>query len=141
LSASGEVTPQLSLIGSAMFMNAKQLNAANTATFGKTPDNTPEQTASLFAEYRLQSVPGLALSSGVHYVGKRPVNNENQAFVDDYAVLSLGARYATRVAGKLTTVQAVLDNATNNDYWSTAGNGLLGVGAPISLKLAAKVEF
>jgi len=141
LSASGEVTPQLSLIGSAMFMDAKQLNAANTATFGKTPDNTPEQTASLFAEYRLQSVPGLALSSGVHYVGKRPVNNENQAFVSDYAVLSLGARYATRVAGKLTTVQAVLDNATNNDYWSTAGNGLLGVGAPISLKLAAKVEF
>lgn len=141
LSASGEVTPQLSLIGSAMFMSAKQLNAANTATFGKTPDNTPEQTASLFAEYRLQSVPGLSLSSGVHYVGKRPVNSENQAFVDDYAVLSLGARYATRIAGKLTTVQAVLDNATNNNYWSTAGNGLLGVGAPISLKLAAKVEF
>jgi len=103
LSASGEVTPQLSLIGSAMFMDAEQLNAANTATFGKTPDNTPEQTASLFAEYRLQSVPGLALSSGAHYVGKRPVNNENQAFVDDYAVLSLGARYATRVAGKLSS--------------------------------------
>jgi len=141
LSASGEVTPQLSLIGSAMFMDAKQLNAANAATFGKVPDNTPERTAGLFAEYRLQSVPGLALSSGVQYVDKRPVNSENQAFVDDYAVLSLGARYATRVAGKLTTIQAVLDNATNNNYWSTAGNGLLGVGAPISLKLAAKVEF
>jgi iron complex outermembrane receptor protein len=141
LSASGEVTPQLSLIGSAMFMDAKQLNAANAATFGKVPDNTPERTASLFAEYRLQNVPGLALSAGVNYVDKRPVNNENQAFVDDYAVLSLGARYATRIAGKLTTVQAVLDNATNNDYWSTAGNGLLGVGAPIALKLAAKVEF
>ena len=141
LSASGEVTSQLSLIGSAMFMDAKQLNAANAATFGKVPDNTPERTAGLFAEYRLQSVPGLALSSGVQYVDKRPVNSENQAFVDDYAVLSLGARYATRVAGKLTTVQAVLDNATNNNYWSTAGNGLLGVGAPISLKLTAKVEF
>ncbi|MDO9268268.1 MAG: TonB-dependent siderophore receptor [Methylobacter sp.] len=141
LSASGEVTPQLSLIGSAMFMDAKQLNAANAATFGKVPDNTPERTAGLFAEYRLQSVPGLALSSGVQYVDKRPVNSENQAFVDDYAVLSLGARYATRVAGKLTTVQAVLDNATNNNYWSTAGNGLLGVGAPIALKLTAKVEF
>jgi len=141
LSASGEVTPQLSLIGSAMFMDAKQLNAANAATFGKVPDNTPERTAGLFAEYRLQSVPGLALSSGVQYVDKRPVNSENQAFVDDYAVLSLGARYATRIAGKLTTIQAVLDNATNNNYWSTAGNGLLGVGAPISLKLTAKVEF
>lgn len=141
LAASGEVTKQLSLIASALFMDAKQLNAANAATYGKVPDNTPERTASLFAEYRLQSVPGLALSGGAYYVGKRPVNNENQAFVDSYTTLSLGARYMTRVAGKRATIRAVLDNATNQNYWSTAGNGLLGVGAPRTLKVTAKVEF
>lgn len=141
LAASGEVTKQLSLIASALFMDAKQLNAANVATYGKVPDNTPERTASLFAEYRLQSVPGLALSGGAYYVGKRPVNNENQAFVDGYTTLSLGARHTTRIAGKRTTIQAVLDNATNQSYWSTAGNGLLGVGAPLTLKVATKVEF
>ena len=141
LSASGEVTKQLSLIGSALFMEAEQLNRANTETFGKIPDNTPQRTASLFAEYRLTSIPGLALSSGVHYVGRRPVNSANQAFVDDYAILSLGARYATRIAGKRTMLQAVVDNATNSNYWSTAGNGLLGVGAPIMFKVASRVEF
>jgi iron complex outermembrane recepter protein len=141
LSASGEVTKQLSLIGSALFMEAEQRNRANAETFGRIPDNTPERTASLFAEYRLRSVPGLSLSSGVHYVGRRPVNNANQAFVDDYAILSLGARYATRIAGKRTTIQAVVDNATNSNYWSTAGNGLLGVGAPIMAKTVARVEF
>lgn len=141
LAASGEVTKQLSLIASALFMDAKQLNAANAATYGKVPDNTPERTASLFAEYRLPSIPGLALSGGIYYVGKRPVNNENQAFVDSYTTLSLGARYMTRVAGKRTTIRAVLDNATNQNYWSTAGNGLLGVGAPRTLKVTAKVEF
>lgn len=141
LSASGEVTKQLSLIGSALFMDAEQLNRANTETFGKIPDNTPQRTVSLFAEYRLSSIPGLALSSGVHYVGRRPVNSANQAFVDDYAILFLGARYATRIAGKRTTIQAVVDNATNSNYWSTAGNGLLGVGAPIMLKVASRIEF
>lgn len=141
LAASGEVTKQLSLIASALFMDAKQLHAANAATYGKVPDNTPERTASLFAEYRLQSMPGLALSGGLHYVGKRPVNNENQAYVGSYTTLSLGARYATRVAGKRTTIQAVLDNATDKNYWSNAGNGLLGVGAPRTLKVTAKVEF
>ncbi len=141
LSASGEVTKQLSLIGSALFMEAEQLNRANTETFGKIPDNTPQRTASLFAEYRLTSIPGLALSSGVHYVGRRPVNSANQAFVDDYAIMSLGARYATRISGKRTTFQAVMDNVTNSNYWSTAGNGLLGVGAPIMLKFASRVEF
>lgn len=141
LAASGEITKQLSLVASALFMDARQLNKANAETFGQIPDNTPERTASLFGEYRLQSIPGLALSSGVYYVGRRPVNNANQAFVDDYVILSLGARYAARIAGKRTTIQAVLDNATNENYWSTAGNGLLGVGAPILLKLVGKVEF
>lgn len=141
LAASGEVTKQLALIASALFLDAKQLNAANAATFGKVPDNTPERTASLFAEYRLPSIPGLALSGGVYYVGKRPVNNENQAFVDSYTTLSLGARHTTLLGGKRTTFQAVLDNATNKNYWSTAGNGLLGVGAPRTLKVTAKVEF
>jgi iron complex outermembrane receptor protein len=141
LAFTGEVTKQLSLIGSALFMEAKQLNRDNAATFGRIPDNTPERTASLFAEYRLQSVPGLALGSGVYYVGRRPVNTENQAFVDDYAILSLNARYTTRIAGKRTMIQAVVDNATNSNYWSTAGNGLLGVGAPIMAKTVARVEF
>ena len=141
LAASGELTKQLSLIGSALFMDAEQLNAANAATFGQTPDNTPERTASLFAEYRLPGVPGLALSGGLYFVGKRPVNNENQAFVDGYTTLSLGARYTTRVAGKRSTIQAVLDNATDENYWSTAGSNLLGVGAPRTLKVTAKVEF
>jgi iron complex outermembrane receptor protein len=38
-------------------------------------------------------------------------------------------------------IQAVVDNATNSNYWSTAGNGLLGVGAPIMAKTVARVEF
>ncbi|RFC40179.1 MAG: iron complex outermembrane recepter protein [Candidatus Nitrotoga sp. CP45] len=141
LVASGEVTKRLSLIASAVFQDAKQLNAANKATFGKTPDNTPEQTASLFSEYRLESIPGLALSGGLYYVGKRAVNNENQAFVDGYTTVSLGARHTTVIAGNRTTFQAVLDNATNRDYWSTAGTNLLGVGAPRMLKVLARMYF
>jgi iron complex outermembrane receptor protein len=141
LAASGEITKQLSVIGSALFMDSEQLNAANTATFGKTPDNTPDRTGSLFAEYRLAGVPGLALSGGVIYVGERPVNNENQAFVGGYSTISLGARYTTKLAGQRTTFQAVVDNATNRDYWSTAGSGYISAGAPRTLKLAAKVEF
>ncbi|CAH1386612.1 TonB-dependent siderophore receptor [Candidatus Nitrotoga sp. M5] len=141
LVASGEITKRLSLVASAVFQNAKQLNADNAATFNKTPDNTPEQTASLFSEYRLQSVPGLALSGGLYYVGKRPVNNQNQAFVDDYTTVSMGARHTTIIDGKRTTFQAVLDNATDKNYWGTAGSNLLGVGAPRTLTVTAQMQF
>lgn len=141
LAASGEVNKQLSVIASALFLDAKQLNEQNLATFNKTPENTAARTASLFAEYRLQSVPGLALNGGLFFVGERPVNNENQADIDSYATVSLGARYSTRIAGKRTTLQAVLDNVTDKGYWSTAGNGYIGVGTPRTLKVMAKVSF
>jgi iron complex outermembrane receptor protein len=141
LAASGELTKQLSLIGSALFMDAEQKNGANAATFGKTPENTPRRTGSLFAEYRLAQVPGLALSGGVFYVGERPVNNANQAFIGGYTTYSLGARYTTKLAGKRTTFQAVVDNVTDKNYWSTAGNGFIGVGSPRTLKVAAKIDF
>lgn len=141
LAASGEVNKQLSLIASALFLDAEQRNADDPATYGKVPDNTPEHTGSLFGEYRLRSVPGLALSGGVYYVGKRPVNNANLAFVDGYTTLSLGARHTLFVAGKRTTLQAVVDNATDENYWNSAGNNLLGVGLPRTLKLTAKVDL
>lgn len=141
LAASGEISRDLSLIASALFLDANQLNRQNPATYGKTPENTPRRTASLFAEYRLRQLPGLALSGGLFYVGSRPVNNENQASIGGYTTLSLGARYTTRIAGKPTTFQAVLDNATDRNYWSSTGNGYLGVGAPRTLKLLARVSF
>ena len=135
------MTKQLSLIASALLLDARQLNATNPATYGKVPDNTPERIGSLFGEYRLLGVPGLALSGGAYYMGQRPVNNENQAIIDSYTTLSLGARYTTRIADKRTTFQAVLDNATDKNYWNTAGSGILGVGAPRTLKVVAKVEL
>nr|WP_217345005.1 TonB-dependent siderophore receptor [Noviherbaspirillum sp. L7-7A]MBV0879215.1 TonB-dependent siderophore receptor [Noviherbaspirillum sp. L7-7A] len=141
LAASGEIGRDLSVIASALLLDASQRNEQNPATYGKTPENTPRRTASLFAEYRLRQVPGLAVSGGLFYVGSRPVNNENQASIGGYATLSLGARYSTRIAGKPTTFQAVLDNATDRNYWSTAGNGYIGVGAPRTLKLLARVSF
>lgn len=141
LAASGEVNKQLSIIASAQILDAKQLNQANAATYDKTPENTPKHTASLFGEYRLQSVPGLALNGGLFFVGQRPVNNENQANLESYTTLSIGARYSTKIGGKPTTFQAVLDNATDKQYWSAGGNGYIGVGAPRTLKVMAKMSF
>jgi iron complex outermembrane receptor protein len=141
LAASGEVNKQLSVIASAQILDANQLNEANAATYNKTPENTPKHTASLFAEYSLQSVPGLALNGGLFFVGERPVNNENQANIGGFTTVSLGARYTTRISGRRTIFQAVLDNATDKQYWSAAGNGYLGVGAPRTLKVMAKMSF
>lgn len=98
-------------------------------------------TYSVFGEYRMPTVPGLALSAGWYYTGKRPVNNANQADIDGVGLLGLGARYRTRLFGTHAVLQANLENVTNKTYWSTAGNGLLGVGAPRTLRVAARFDL
>lgn len=139
--ASGEINKQWSVVASALVMNPKITKTTVAAELNKTPENAPKVTYSVFGEYRVPSVPGLALNAGWYFTGKRPVNNANQAYIDGAGTLSLGARYRTKLFGTPTTLQANLDNATDKVYWSTAGNGLLGVGAPRTLRVAAKFDF
>jgi len=139
--ASGEINKQWSVVASALVMNPKITRTTVAAELNKTPENAPKVTYSVFGEYRVPSVPGLALNAGWYFTGKRPVNNANQAYIDGAGTLSLGARYRTKLFGTNTTLQANLDNATDKVYWSTAGNGLLGVGAPRTLRVAAKFDF
>ena len=143
LSASGDINPAWGVVGSMQLLDAKivSVGTSNPAELDKTPENTPRQTASLFVEHRLPQVAGLSLNAGAFYVGKRAVNNRNEAWIGSYTTLSLGARYRTRLDGHALTLQANLDNATDRDYWATAGNGLLGTGAPRTLRVAAKLDF
>lgn len=141
LSASGELGRQWAVVASALWLDAEIVESVVAAERGKTPENTPGQTMSLFAEYRVPQVAGWAVSAGAYHVGKRMVNNTNQAEIGGYTTLSLGTRYVTRWDGHNLALQANLDNATDRDYWSSAGNGLLGAGMPRTLRVAAKVDF
>jgi len=139
--ASGEINRQWSVIASALLMDPKIVQTTVANELGKAPENAPKVTWSLFGEYRLPTVPGLALNAGWYYTGKRAVNNANQAYLDGVGLLGLGARYRTRLFGTKATLQANIDNVADKSYWSTAGNGLLGVGAPRTLRIAAKFDI
>lgn len=143
LSASGEIGSQFGVVASALFLNAEivSVGTTNAGELGKTPENTPRQTFSLFGEYRLKDTPGLALNAGAYYVGERPVNNLNQAWLAGYTTYSVGTRYRTKWDGRNVTLQANIDNLTDASYWATAGNGLLGTGAPRTLRVAAKFDL
>lgn len=139
--ASGEINRQWAVVASALLMDPKIVKTTVATELGKTPENAPKMTYSVFGEYRLPTVPGLALNAGWYYTGKRPVNNANQAYIDGVGLLALGVRYRTRLFGTNATLQANLDNVTDKTYWSSAGNGLLGVGAPRTLRVAAKFDL
>ena len=145
LSASGEVTSQFAMVASALLMDAEIVSVTaggdNAGELGMTPENTPRRTFSLFGEYRLKDVAGLAFSAGAYHVGERAVNNLNQAWVDAYTTYSVGTRYRTKWDGRNVTLQANIDNLTDKDYWASAGNGLLATGAPRTLRVAAKFDL
>jgi iron complex outermembrane receptor protein len=143
VSASGEIGRHWAVVASALWLDAEivRVGADNADELGNTPENTPKRTASLFAEYRVPQVAGWAVSAGLYHVGRRQVNNLNQAELGSYTTLSLGTRYSTKWDGRQVTLQANVDNATDRDYWSSGGNGLLGYGLPRTVRLAARVDF
>jgi len=136
----GEIGPRLSVYASGQYLDAEIRRSAQAELIGRVPENTPEWTGSLFAEYR--PIDDLGLGGGVFYVSERAVDNPNSAFIDGYTLLSASARYTFRDIGRNgLTLQLNADNLTNKRYWSAAGNNLLGVGLPRQVKLTARVAL
>lgn len=138
-SLTGEITRDLSLYASGQYLDARVRNAIPATLIGLRPENTPEWTGSLYAEYRPPVLRGLAVGGGAFHVGPRAVNALNQAFVDGYTTWSASLRYTIDGIGKGVTIQLNADNLTNERYWSAAGNSLLGVGLPRQVKLTTRV--
>lgn len=140
-SANGELTPEWSIYASALFLDAELRKAQNTALIGKKPENTPDTTASLFADYHPEALAGWSFNAGVYYMAKRAINNLNQGYIPDYALFNAGARYTTEWFEKKVTLQLNVENLTDKSYWSAVGSGYLGYGKPRTVKFTGRVDF
>lgn len=141
LSGTGEIGREWAITASAVLLDAEIQNALNLAEVGKTPNGVPDATASLFAEYRLSEVPGLAFNAGTYFTGKRYVNNLNQAAVDGYSLATVGARYVHKMGGTRLIWQLNIDNLFDKDYWGAASGGYLSSGTPRTAMLTLKADF
>jgi iron complex outermembrane receptor protein len=141
----GEATRGLRLLGGATWLDAKQKATGSAATDGKRVIGVPEFQATLGAEWDLPVVRGLALDARVVHTGSSHANATNTLSVPGWTRLDLGARYLTEVAGRLVTLRARVDNATNRNYWASVGgfpgSGYLVAGAARSFNLSASVDF
>jgi iron complex outermembrane receptor protein len=142
LSGAGPLAERWSMYASALLLDAEQtISTTDPALVGKTPENTPRRTFSVFAEHRPAWSPGLALSAGAYYVGARPVNPLNQAYVGGYTRVDFGARYTVKIGAYRPTLQIYVENALDTHYWSAAGNNLLAVGQPRTIKFSASLPL
>jgi iron complex outermembrane receptor protein len=142
ISLFGEAVKGVRLLGGVTLIDAELTKTNSAATLGRTPVGVPEVQANVGAEWDTPWLPGLTLTGGVAYTGKQYVNQANTQRLPAWTRVDLGARYATRIAGKATTFRANVLNAFDRDYWSgVASYGGFAQGAPRTLLLSASVDF
>jgi iron complex outermembrane recepter protein len=137
----GDITRDLSIVTTGMWLNAELVDSTDATTLGKRPENTPRYTGSVFLNYRVPHVYGFSVNGGAYFVGQRPINDANQAFIPGYTLFSAGARYETRLFGRNATFQLNVDNAFNKHYWASAGSSQLGIGLERTISLTSTFDF
>ncbi|TBV10039.1 TonB-dependent siderophore receptor [Phytopseudomonas dryadis] len=145
LSASGWLSERLQLSASAAAIRARVDGSGSEAYEGHQSPNVPTLRASLYADYSVPGVNGLALLGGARYSGSKYANQATEAKVGAYTVFDLGGRYSTRIDGYETVFRLTVDNLFDKRYWrdvgESAGDGYLFPGAPRTARLSASVNF
>ncbi|MFT3776791.1 MAG: TonB-dependent siderophore receptor [Ottowia sp.] len=114
----GRVTDNLTLVAGATVMDLSLAKNTNPALDGKKPSGAASRMAKIYAEYRVPGVPGLTLSGGAFYTGKKYDDDANTLVVPAYTLFDAGVRYATRLGGYPTTFNFTVQNIADKVYWS-----------------------
>ncbi|WP_339499609.1 TonB-dependent siderophore receptor [Pseudomonas canadensis] len=145
LSANGWATERLQIATSMAAIRARVTGSGTADYEGHQAINVPKLRASVYADYALPWVNGLAVLGGVQYSAKKYANRSGNVEVGDYAVVNVGSRYTTKVSGYETVFRLSVDNLFDKRYWRDAGEYMgddyLFQGAPLTARLSASVNF
>ena len=145
LSANGWATERLQIATSVAAIRARVTGSGTPEYEGHQAINVPKLRASVYADYALPWVNGLAVLGGVQYSAKKYANRTGNVEVGDYAVVNIGSRYTTKMDGYETVFRLSVDNLFDKRYWRDAGEYLgddyLFQGAPLTARLSATVNF
>ncbi|MDF3163559.1 TonB-dependent siderophore receptor [Pseudomonas proteolytica] len=145
LSANGWATERLQIATSVAAIRAR-VNGSGTPQYEDHQTiNVPKLRASVYADYALPWVNGLAVLGGVQYSASKNANRTGNVEVGDYALVNIGSRYTTKVDGYETVFRLSVDNLFDKRYWRDAGEYMgddyLFQGAPLTARLSASVNF
>jgi len=120
---SGRIFESLMITGGLSVLNPKLTDTGIAATNNRNFVGIPDYKSNILAEYRLPALNGAFLNVDWQHVGRRPIDDINSAYTPQFSTFDFGARYTTKVFGKVTTWRVTVNNAANAHYWSTLGPG------------------
>ncbi|RZS32025.1 TonB-dependent receptor [Corticibacter populi] len=140
-SSAGELGDGLRLLGGVARLQAVTTRTNGGTLDGKDASGIPHWQANLGAEWDTPWLPGLSLSATSIYTGSQFADDANTQKLPSWTRFDLGARYATRLAGKNVVLRGNVVNAFDKRYWSGVWNGYVSVGAPRTYRLSVQVDF
>lgn len=153
LSAYGQITDSLKMLGGMMWIDAKQKQTGDVRYDNKKEVGVPEFKANLGLDWKLPVSPDISLSAQYTYNGSVYASLDNDLKVKDWQTLDIGASYKTLLGQTPTTFNFRVNNVTGTNYWSSVGlfdninssgntdNGYLVAGQPRTFMLSATFDF
>ncbi|MEG2030292.1 MAG: TonB-dependent receptor [Janthinobacterium sp.] len=137
----GSPLREVRLMGGVAYVDPVLSKTVGGGNQGKQAAGVPKLQAKLGVEWDAPPVPGLTLTANATSASKQYINADNSLSVPGRTVFDLGARYATRSAGRPLTLRASVSNVGNKAYWSLPQWTSLGLGAPRTFMLSATMDF
>ncbi|MGJ7579643.1 TonB-dependent receptor [Variovorax sp. RHLX14] len=135
----GEIQRGLRAMASASFNDAKLTRTTGGVNQGNDANGVPDRTFNVGLDWDMPWVPGLSLNGRVINTSSTYYDAANLLRMPSWTRLDLGARYATKIAGKPVVFRANLENVADKAYWVTST--YVTVGAPRTLMLSAQIDF
>lgn len=145
LGLTGALTDTIDVSSGITYTKSRLVDVDTDSYKGHQTQNVPKLRATAQLSYKVPSVEGLRLLSGMQYSSSKYANKEATAKVGGYSVFNIGAAYKTNFAGHDTTFRFNIDNLFNKKYWRDVGpfmgDDYLFLGNPRTAQFSATFNF
>lgn len=145
LGLTGALTDTVDVSSGITYTKSRLVDIDSDSYKGHQTQNVPKVRATAQLSYKVPSVEGLRLLSGMQYSSSKYANKEGTAKVGGYSVFNIGAAYKTNFAGHDTTFRFNIDNLFNKKYWRDVGafmgDDYLFLGNPRTAQFSTTFSF
>lgn len=145
LGLTGALTDTVDVSSGVTYTKSRLVDVDTDSYKGHQTQNVPKIRATAQLSYKIPSVEGLRLLSGMQYSSSKYANKEATAKVGGYSVFNIGAAYKTNFAGHDTTFRFNIDNLFNKKYWRDVGpfmgDDYLFLGNPRTAQFSTTFNF
>ncbi|MBJ9419864.1 TonB-dependent siderophore receptor [Acinetobacter calcoaceticus] len=145
LGLTGALTDTLDVTSGITYTKSRLVDIESESYKGHQTQNVPKVRATAQLSYKVPSVEGLRLLSGMQYSSSKYANKEGTAKVGGYSVFNIGAAYKTNFAGHDTAFRFNIDNLFNKKYWRDVGafmgDDYLFLGNPRTAQFSTTFSF